>query len=106
MVKHHVNLKKIAHAVDIENLFSSKLKEWQDLLAAQNKSKLNANMRFIYRYKIYYQITGILRVIMDWFKNDMPISVDDLVKLLNYFTVDTESLYTSVPNIKIQITDS
>jgi hypothetical protein len=106
MVKHHVNLKKITHAVDIENLFSNKLKEWQDLLATRNKSKLNANMRFIYRYKIYYQITGILRVIMDWFKNDMPVSVDDLVKLLNYFTVDTESLYTSVPNIKIQITDS
>ena len=94
------------HAVDIENIFSRKLEEWQDLLATQNKIKLNSNMQFIYRCKIYYQITGILRVIMDWFKNDMPISVDDLVKLLNYFTVDTESLYTSVPNIKIQITDN
>jgi hypothetical protein len=106
MVKHHVNLKKIMRAVDIENLFSNKLNEWQELLASQNKSKLNSNMQFIYRYKIYYQITGILKVIMDWFKNDMPISVDDLVKLLNYFTVDTESLYISVPNIKIQITDN
>ena len=63
-------------------------------------------MQFIYRYKIYYQITGILKVIMDWFKHDMPISVDDLLKLLNYFTVDTGTLYTSVPNITIQITDS
>ena len=106
MVKHHVNLKRIMYAVDIENLFSNKLKEWQDLLATQNKSKLNANMRFIYRYKIYYQITGIFRVIMDWFKNDMPVSVDDLVKLLNYFTVDTGAIYASVPNIKIKITDS
>ena len=106
MVKHHANLKRIMHAVDIQNIFSRKLEEWQDLLATQNKIRLNSDIRFIYRYKIYYQITGILSVIMDWFKNDMPISIDDLVRLLYCFTVNTESLYTKVPNIKIQITDS
>ena len=103
MVKQRTNLKKLLSAVGIESLLSDKFNEWQDFLTSQNKSKFISDERFVYRYQIYYQITGILRVIMDWFKNDMPIPVDNLVKLLNYLTVDTKTHYKNVPSIKIRI---
>jgi hypothetical protein len=103
MVKHHANLKKIMSAIGIENLFLERFTEWQEMLIKQGYKKLNKEMQLIYRYKLIYQITGILRIILDWFKNDMPKPVNDLVKLLNYLTVDTKTHYTDVPNIKIKI---
>ena len=106
MVNNRANLKKLLTIVGIENLFTNSFYEWQNLLISHKKNKLNKEAQIVYRYKIFYQITGILIVIMDWFRNDMPISVDNLVKYLNYFTIDTKPLYANVPNIKIQIIDS
>jgi len=104
MVKNQKNLKKLLTAITgIENLFMDRFNEWQDNLIKQYK--LKSEMRIIYRYKVYYQMTGILRIIMDWFKNDMPVPVIELTKLLNYFTVDTKTLYPNVPDIKIKIID-
>jgi hypothetical protein len=106
MVNHRANLKKLLTIVGIENLFTDSFNEWQNMLISQRKNKLHKEAQIVYRYKIHYQITGIIIVIMDWFKNDMPVPIGDLVKLLNYFTIDTRSLHTSVPNIKIKIIDS
>jgi AraC-like DNA-binding protein len=106
MVHHRTNLKKLLTIVGIEDLFTDSFNEWQNLLINQRKNRLNKEAQLVYKYKIYYQITGIIIVIMDWFKNDMPTSVDNLVKILNFFTVDTKKLYTNIPNIEIKIIDS
>jgi hypothetical protein len=106
MVHHHASLKKLLTIVGIENLFSNSFNEWQNLLINQRKNKLNKEAQLVYKYKIYYQITGIIIVIMDWFKNDMPASVDNLVTILNLFTVDTKKLYANIPNIEIKIIDN
>ena len=103
MVAHSENIKKLLTIVGIEDLFSDSFKEWHNMLFNQKKNKLNKEAQLAYWYKIHYQITGIIIVIMDWFKNDMPLSVNNLVKLLNFYTVDTEILYSNVPNIKIKI---
>jgi hypothetical protein len=103
MVNHRINLKKLLSIAGIEELFADSFSEWQNLLITQKKNKLNKEAQIAYRYKIFYQITGILIVIMDWFKNDMPVTVDKLVDLLNFYTVDTKTIYTSGPNIKIRI---
>jgi hypothetical protein len=104
MIKHRENLKKVlASIVGIENLFADKFSKWQNLLIKHGKNKLNKEAMLLYRYKINYQINGIILVVMDWFRNDMPVPVGNLVKLLNYFTVDTKTLYKNVPNIKIRI---
>ena len=104
MIKHQKNLKKIMKSVaGIENLFMDRFNDWQDMLIKQGKKKLNPETLIIYRYKIYYQITGIIRILLDWFKNDMPLQIDDLVTVLNYFTIDTKTHYENVPNIKIKI---
>jgi hypothetical protein len=106
MVNHRANLKKVLTIVGIESLFTESFNEWQNLLISQKKNKLHKEAHIAYRYKIQYQITGIIIVIMDWFKNDMPVPAGNLVKLLNYFTVDSKSLYTNIPSIKIRIIDS
>ena len=106
MIKHQKNLKKMMKSVGgIENLFMDRFNDWQEMLMKQGKKKMDSEMLLIYRYKIYYQITGILRILLDWFKNDMPLPINDLVKLLNYFTIDTKTHYENVPNIKIKIID-
>jgi hypothetical protein len=92
--------------VGIEKVFTDRFTEWQNLLISRGKNKLDKEAQAVYQYKIYYQITGIIIVIMDWFKNDMPVSVDNLVKILNLFTVDTKNLYAHIPNIEIKIIDS
>jgi hypothetical protein len=106
MTKHQANLVKMLTIVGIEKLFADRFNDWLNYLTKQNKVKLTKNERFVYRYKIFYQIIGILMMIMDWFKNGMPIPVSDLVNLLNYFTVDTKQLYENVPNIKIKIIEN
>jgi len=103
MVSHRDNTKKLLSIAGIEDLFTDSFKEWHNMLFNQKKNKLNKEAQLAYRYKIHYQITGIIIVIMDWFKNDMPLSVSNLEKLLNFYTVDTNILYANVPNIKIKI---
>lgn len=103
MIKHRVNLVKMLSIIGIENMFADRFSKWQDLLFQQFISKLNKEDQLVYQYKIHYQINGIILVIMDWFKNNMPIPIENLVKLLNYFTVDTKANYKDVPNIKIRI---
>jgi hypothetical protein len=105
MVNHRTNLKKLLTIIGIEDLFTDSFNEWRKQLINQKKSKLNKEAQLVYQYKVIYQIPGIILVVMDWFKNDMPISVDNLMKLLNYFTVDTKTVYSTVPNIKIMIID-
>ena len=106
MIKNSSNLKKLMSAIEIESLFIDKFNEWQDMLIKQGIKKLNSKMQLVYKFKIYYQITGILRMIMYWFKSDMPMPTNDLTKLLNHFTVDTKTQYASVPNIIIKIIDN
>ena len=103
MIEHKSNLMKMLSIVGIEDIFTGSFTEWQNFLFNQKKSKLNPQARLVYRYKLFYQITGILIVIMDWFKNNMPTPVSDLVKLLNHFTVDTKAHHVNIPNIKIRI---
>jgi len=103
MINHRNNIKKLLTIAGIEDLFTDSFKEWHNMLFNQKKNKLNKEAQLAYWYKINYQITGIIIVIMDWFKNDMPLSVNNLIKLLNFYTVDTGILYSNVPNIKINI---
>ena len=103
MIEHRTNLMKMLSIVGIEDMFTDSFTEWQNFLFNKKKNRLNSDAQMAYRYKLFYQITGILVVIMDWFKNDMPVPVDKLVTLLNLFTVDTRIHHVNIPNIKIRM---
>jgi len=106
MINHRSNINKLLTIAGIEDLFTDSFKEWHKTLFSQKKNKLNKESQLAYWYKIHYQITGIIIVVMDWFKNDMPLPVNTLLKLLNFYTVDTKILYANVPNIKIKIIEN
>ena len=103
MVNHRNDIKKLLTIAGIEDLFTDSFKEWHNMLFNKKKNKLNKEAQLVYWYKINYQITGIILVIMDWFKNDMPLPINNLAKILNFYTVDTGILYSNIPNIKIDI---
>ena len=103
MIEHKTNLMKMLSIIGIEDIFTDSFTEWQNFLFNQKKSRLTPQAQLVYRYKLFYQITGIIVVIMDWFKNNMPVSVDNLIKLLNHFTVETKAHHVNVPNIKIRM---
>jgi AcrR family transcriptional regulator len=102
MIKHRDTLKKIISTTDIENRI---LRDVQELPISFKpfKAKLSKEEYLICRYKICYQITGCLRVFLDWFLNDMPLSVDKFVSMLNAMTIPKEILYRNIPNIIIRI---
>jgi hypothetical protein len=59
----------------------------------------------IFRYKICYQITGCLRVLLDWFLDAMPLPVDKFVYMVNTFALPGETLYRNIPNIVVRINE-
>ena len=106
-VDNYAKLKKALSVIENENLFFEISKEWFDYLINLGIGKLKKeDMQLIYRYKINYQISGIITVIIDWFKNDMPLTVYELADLLNFFSLDTKSQYPDLPNIKLIVIDS
>jgi AcrR family transcriptional regulator len=103
MIKRRDTLKKIISTTDIENRILRDVQELPLSLIKPFKAKLSKEEYLICRYKICYQITGCLRVFLDWFLNDMPLSVDKFIAMLNAMTIPKEVLYRNIPNIIIRI---
>jgi AcrR family transcriptional regulator len=103
MIKHRDRLKKILSTTDIENRILREVQEFPLSLVKIFKGKLSKEEYLICRYKICYQITGCLRVFLDWFLTDMPLAVDKFVSVLNAMTIPREVLYRNIPNIVIRI---
>jgi hypothetical protein len=103
MIKHRDRLKKILSTTDIENRILREVQEFPLSLVKLFNGKLSKEEYLICRYKICYQITGCLRVFLDWFLTDMPLAVDKFVSVLNAMTIPREVLYRHIPNIVIRI---
>jgi AcrR family transcriptional regulator len=103
MIKHRDILKKILSIADIENYLLYREKRLPLSLLKRFEDKLTKKGYTICRYKLCYQISGCLRVILDWFMNNMPLPVDKLVSLLNTMNTSKEVSFWNIPNIIIRI---
>ena len=103
MIKHRKELKKILSTVDIENRILREVQEYPLSLIKPYKEKLTKDEYAMCRYKICYQITGALRVFLDWFLNDMPLPVDTFAAMLNFLAVPREFFNGNIPNIVVRI---
>ncbi|MDR1302248.1 MAG: TetR/AcrR family transcriptional regulator, partial [Treponema sp.] len=103
MVKHRDTLKKILSTTDIENRILHEVQKLPLSLIKSFKGKFSREEYLIFRYKICYQITGCLRVFLDWFLNDMPLAADQFVSILNAMTIPGKVIYRNIPNIVIRI---
>ena len=64
--------------------------------------KLTAHEYLVCRYKLCYQITGSLRVLFDWFINDMPMPIDNIVEMLNRMNIPKTVQYRNIPSIVVR----
>ena len=103
MIERRDNLKKILSVPELESLIMSKTDRFPLFLAEQYKKSLSAEDYCICRYKLHYQITGCLRVLFDWFIQDMPLPVEKLFSMLNAMNTPKASQYRLIPNIVVQV---
>jgi AcrR family transcriptional regulator len=103
ILKHRRELKKILSVVNIENRILRGMQEFPLSLLKLFRDKLSREEYAICRYKICYQITGCMRVFLDWFLNDMPLPVDKLAVMINAMAIPYEMFYRNIPNIVVRI---
>ena len=105
MIEFKKNLKKILSIVDIENRVIHESQKFPMSLIKHYKGKLSPDEYLVCRYKLCYQITGCLRVLFDWFINDMPMPVENIVSMLNNMNIPKTAQYRNIPNIVVRIKD-
>ncbi|MDR1575410.1 MAG: TetR family transcriptional regulator [Treponema sp.] len=103
LLEHRKDLVLIMKIPGIENIFSPKLTEWQNLLLDNYKRILSHENYVLFRYTVKYQLIGYLQVISDWFNNGMPIKAEKLNSILNKLTVPSRLISGGIPNININI---
>ncbi|MDR1443566.1 MAG: TetR/AcrR family transcriptional regulator [Treponema sp.] len=103
IIKHRTELKKILSVVNIENRILRAMQELPLSLIKLFKDKLSKEEYAACRYKICYQITGCLRVFLDWFLNDMPLPVDKLAAMINAMSIPYETFYRNIPSVVVRI---
>ena len=105
MTKHQKIIKKILSTADIENRIHREGQKWPMSFIDQYKSKLSEHEYLVCRYKICYQITGSLRVLFDWFINDMPMPIESIVTMLNAMNIPKTVQYRNLPSILVRLKD-
>ena len=103
MVKHQKNLKKIIKIVSIENRNYYDLQNYTLSLIEKYKKSLSSEEYLICRYKIYYQMTGSLRVFFDWFINNMPLPIEKIVLMLNAMNIPKTIQYRNIPGVVVRL---
>ena len=106
MRKNYDNIRKILSATGGSILFLNNFNEIMATVIDRGMEKRSPKEQLIYRYKMYYQLTGICKIMWDWVENNMPIPVDALIEALECFTVDTKNQFANVPNVRIKIIDN
>ena len=103
MIKYRKNLKRILSVADIENRITRRVQDFPVSLIEHYRNLLSPEDYLICRYKICYQIIGSLRIFFDWFVNDMPLSSEKIVLMLNAMNTPKVIQYRHIPSIVIKI---
>jgi AcrR family transcriptional regulator len=103
MIKHQKNIKKILLSADIESRIFRELQKFPMSLIKHYKEKLSKEDYLVCRYKICYQITGSLRVLFDWFINNMPTSAENINSLLKDMNSPKPGQHEAIPNIVVRL---
>lgn len=101
--KHQNTIKKILSAVDMEDRLFREIQKFPMSFIEKYKKSLTAEEYLICRYKLCFQMTGCLRVLFDWFINDMPMSVENIVLMLNAMNTPKTIQYRNIPSIVIRL---
>jgi AcrR family transcriptional regulator len=103
MLENFGTLKKLVLNLDVEKFFLPRVNLFPELLLEEFKNTLTPEEYLICRDKVYYQMSGSLRVISDWIRNDMPMPVENLVEILNSINIPKKLQSPHIPNVIIRI---
>jgi len=103
LIKNQKNLKKILSTADVEARIYRELQIYTLSLIKSYKKLLSAEEYLICHYKICYQMTGSLKVLFDWFINNMPMPIEKLVPMLNAMNVPKTVQFNNIPGIEVRI---
>jgi len=103
MVKNQKILKKILSITDIESRIFHDLQKYPLSIIETYRKKLSDEEYLIGRYKLCYQITGFLSLFFDWFVNDMPMPVENLLSMVNIMNTPKTVQYKNIPCIEVRI---
>jgi AcrR family transcriptional regulator len=103
ILKHQKNLRKILSTADIENRIFRDQQKYPLSLIEHYKKQLSAEEYLICRYKICYQITGSLRILFDWFINNMPMPIEKLLPILNAMNTPKTMQYRNIPGVVVRL---
>ena len=103
MIKHQKNLIKILSIADIETRMYREVQKLLLTLMKQYRTKLTAEEYLICRYQLFYQITGNLKVLFDWFIHNMPMPVEKIVDMLNKLNIPKSIQYSNIPSILVKL---
>jgi AcrR family transcriptional regulator len=101
--EHRKEVATIMKIPEIESLFITRFKKWQNVLLDNYKKILSHENYLLFRYKACYQFVGYVNVLSDWLNNDMPIKVEKLNFILNELTVSSGFMGSNIPNIIMNI---
>jgi AcrR family transcriptional regulator len=102
-IKHRKELKKILSTPGIEAHVLRGIQEIPLDLLKPLKKFLSKEEYRICRYKLCYQLTGCRRVFLDWFLDDMPLPVDDLVSMVNAMNISKDARCGNLPGIVVRV---
>jgi hypothetical protein len=102
-IKHRKELKKILSVPDIANHILRGMQKIDPKLLKPLKKSLSKEEYRICRYKLCYQITGCRRVFLDWFLDDMPLPIDNLVFMINAMNIPKDTRCCNLPGIVVRI---
>jgi AcrR family transcriptional regulator len=103
LIKNQKNLKKILSTADVEARIYRELQIYTLSLIKSYKKLLSAEEYLICHYKICYQMTGSLKVLFDWFINNMPMPIEKLAPMLNAMNVPKTVQFNNIPGIEVRI---
>jgi hypothetical protein len=83
-------------SVEFHKLLSSIVERYRDAFSPEDL--------LIFRYKLEHDVAGCFQVFSDWFVNDSPLPVEQIVSMLNSMNVSAGQ-YRHIPNILVRISE-
>jgi AcrR family transcriptional regulator len=83
----------------VEHLFIDEVKQSIEKLPEGR----NDDERAMHRYKMYYQLGGVLGVIAEWYGGGEKMPINDFADLLNSMARPNEPRYRNVPTVVVRV---
>jgi AcrR family transcriptional regulator len=92
-------------ATDFVNKFTLALHELLVPILESYRSAFSPEDFLLFRYKLKHDVVGCLQVVHDWFVNDSPLPVEQIVSMLNSMNAIEIGQHRNIPNILVRISE-